>query len=70
MNFFRILFGIFQIYTDELHRLIAEVKARIDDCRALANSKSNMQFGRAEQSSKSGTQSDGTGQSSTDKNNS
>uniref|UniRef100_A0A1I7W443 Ion_trans_2 domain-containing protein n=1 Tax=Loa loa TaxID=7209 RepID=A0A1I7W443_LOALO len=40
-----------RIYTDELHRLIAEVKARIVDCRALADSKSSAQFGGAGQSS-------------------
>ncbi|VDO21935.1 unnamed protein product [Brugia timori] len=40
-----------RIYTDELHRLLAEVKVRIDDCRALTDSKNDTQLDDIGQSS-------------------
>ncbi|KAM3728700.1 TWiK family of potassium channels protein [Dirofilaria immitis] len=37
-----------QIHTNELHRLLAEIKVRIDDCRSLTDSKRHKQFSGTE----------------------
>ncbi|VDK82716.1 unnamed protein product [Onchocerca ochengi] len=37
-----------RIYIDELHRLFAEIKVRIDDCHVLVDSKNHKQSGGAE----------------------